>query len=466
MEDELDKIAKIAKSLSVLKEDEITWCKINEIFIKLGNLLSKTDENKLLSLWHKNFEVLLERSVMSERSRLNGTCIDLIQKMNDKFNERLYLFFDPCLYITLLIKISGRFNRVVVQRAENCILKMVRHINSQKLYKSTQQYFTHNNKKVREILYKMVAELDDKSCFSSLIVKGTTDPAIEVRQVIKNMNKEKKKIEEKEKVVIEKEKIIKTNKSTAKTIWDKNVVAKKGGKNKSKDAILYSTLELDNFLEQFKEKAKRDQDLEIKRKVEQRRKELDRSLEKLITKNKMDKFNDSIIAANEAIKMGDTVEESRQKNVKPKKNNKIEVIKSHDEIKDKNEIECKDNQKEIDSKKKKIRTSIESLKIEQNASAKFPEQNFGLSESQIVDECEKFMCEGDSTEIIDDIKKIKKKNKLINLIKEGVFDKKENKKSNKILTRRQVEASKNKNKPKIEINTSGVFTKTDSTENI
>ena len=174
-------LKKEAQALYREKENEVTWNKINKLFeILISNFITKDD----VQLHLYDFENLLFRSLLSERSKLNGTCIQFLLKCNDLDPD-----YDFIEYIPVLIKLGGKSNRIFVQRAEHCLLQLIKNIDSSKLLRIIELHIQSNNKKVREILFKIIEikVSTEKNMFNMIVDKGLTDPAIEVRNLAKKI---------------------------------------------------------------------------------------------------------------------------------------------------------------------------------------------------------------------------------------------------------------------------------------
>lgn len=166
------------------KENEITWNKINKLFIALITEI-KTSEN-VSAHFHK-FEKLLQRSLMSERSRLNGTCIDFLTKC-----VRLNAGYDFSEYISILFKLAGRSNKVFVTRAETCLLVLSKNIGVSTLCKHLEIYYGNPNKRVRETVLKVIEPKYSTNyhVLSQIVLKASSDPAVEVRTIVKRIKKQ------------------------------------------------------------------------------------------------------------------------------------------------------------------------------------------------------------------------------------------------------------------------------------
>lgn len=155
--------------LLLQKEDEQTWKKINTLF---ESLTPVTPEHKHLIL--KDLNQLIIRSMLSDRSRLSGTALNLILKCKDcEFN--FDIFTEP------LFKLINRPNKVFSTRAENVLMELVNKLKVKCFYKS---YLKSANKNVRHCAYK-VAEvvMDDMEVFRI----GVTDAHAECRSICKRV---------------------------------------------------------------------------------------------------------------------------------------------------------------------------------------------------------------------------------------------------------------------------------------
>ena len=143
------KILKEVKALCLVKENEVTWSKINEVISKGNNLIFSLDNDKFLELLNAGLDDLLRKSFMSERSRLNGTCVDLIRNLIKKYNKAIVDVIDVFSYILILIKLTGKSNKIIAQRSETRLCEISKFCDEKKLYKVMLPFFSSNNKKVR-----------------------------------------------------------------------------------------------------------------------------------------------------------------------------------------------------------------------------------------------------------------------------------------------------------------------------
>lgn len=446
----LEKILQTAKNLALNKENEVTWSKINELFMKILSCIENVDVNDLLNVWHAGIEKLFQRSVVSERSRLSGTCTEIILKMANVYKMNMCQFIDLTIYVPLLIKMTGMSNKIIVQRAEMCLYKTIVFLDVRILHKYVNGYINHNNKKVREIIYRIIEIAEDKSMFSEIITKGCNDPAWEVRAVVKRMLSRKEipqivKKEEKQEPVV---KNVVVEKKKPKSVV-KPEISKKEEIKSTHINYSQSTMELDKFLENIKTANKFNEEQEFKKMILQRKKEADRMLIESIEKQKkdnMDSIHDSVLAANDVITALETgelheipMEGTSVGNDESMGNKILSMIQEADatvvlEQKQNNNVDGKEE--ELERKKRKMRRSIESIKFDKE------DKDETVVQNELIDSSIRFECADDSTFIMEETTK-NRRNSLAVMIEEGVFSPQPEKpQQSRILTRRQQQNKK------------------------
>lgn len=173
-------LIKESKELCKEKENETTWFKIFKVFEKLNEEF-RTREDVVENL--PEITDLVIRSILSERSRLNGialeflkTCIKLA-KGGFNFN----LFMGP------VIKVSGRSNKVFVNRSLEVIELLAFEIDTKCLLRHIADNIGNPNKNIRFSLYKIIClrlRLDYE-VLRPYFEKGMKDPALEIRTMCK-----------------------------------------------------------------------------------------------------------------------------------------------------------------------------------------------------------------------------------------------------------------------------------------
>ncbi|OQS54561.1 hypothetical protein EHP00_66 [Ecytonucleospora hepatopenaei] len=441
MHDEnFSKILKEVKTLGLVKENEVTWSKINEVILKGNGLIFSLDKEKFVELLDAGLDDLLRKSFVSERSRLNGTCVDLIRNLIKKYNTAIIDVVDVYSYILILIKLTGKSNKIIAQRSETCLCEISKVCDEKKLYKVMLPFFNSNNKKVREALFKAIENVNDKSCFAEIISKGSSDPAWEVR------NKAKRILEGKSQEIKEKGIDTVTNETECKM---ENAEPHKNAKEETKPSKTFNdkkfelsqnTKDLDKFLQKFKQRKEITENNELRKMIDLRKKEAEKFIKNNFNdtsfKCEIDELNESVIDAKTIVQKCKEDLTKKEKdsndfenfNETKKEELYLEILEQNDLLDSKE----KDNnlQPEVD-KSKKIRKSIENLKMTDQVH----DENFINTQNQVIDVGIKFECASDSTYILEtDIKKAKKRNSLVNIVEEGFFEEISNTKDDTDLT--------------------------------
>jgi len=173
-------LIKESKELCKEKESETTWFKIFKVFEKLNEEF-RTREDVVENL--PEITDLVIRSILSERSRLNGitleflkTCIKLA-KGGFNFN----LFMGP------VIKVSGRSNKVFVNRSLEVIELLAFEVDTKCLLRHISDNIGNPNKNIRFSLYKIICLRlrQDYEILRPYFEKGMKDPALEIRTMCK-----------------------------------------------------------------------------------------------------------------------------------------------------------------------------------------------------------------------------------------------------------------------------------------
>ncbi|WUR04149.1 armadillo-repeat protein [Vairimorpha necatrix] len=176
------------------KEDEVTWSKIDKIFSILKDDLSTKEDCKIFL--NKSMDLLL-RSILSERSKLSGTSLNLLKKIFDILKEEVGNIQN---ILSILFRLSGRSNKIVYSRAHDAIQHISEYINLSEYYKVLTEYYESNNKNIRLGVIKAIEkdqskeERPDKNKnilqIEKIIEKGKNDLFLEIRNICKNMKKE------------------------------------------------------------------------------------------------------------------------------------------------------------------------------------------------------------------------------------------------------------------------------------
>lgn len=171
-------------NLGKQKEDEVTWSKLDKIFIKLREELCEYDECKLFV---DNSLDLLLRSILSERSKLSGTSLNLLKKLFEILKHEMTNITN---ILSVLLKLSGRTNKVVYTRAHDTLVYICQYIDLIQYQKILIEHYNSTNKNIRLGTIKMILESNSISeKLSNLIEKAKTDPSVEIRSICKNNKK-------------------------------------------------------------------------------------------------------------------------------------------------------------------------------------------------------------------------------------------------------------------------------------
>ena len=107
--------SKLAKDLTKEKENEVTWIKAHGMF---EDMLKDFCSVEMITQEFAHFNDLLCRSVQSDRSRLNGVSLELLKKIAETMREG----YNLSQYVPVLIKLTGRANKIFVNRAQEALL--------------------------------------------------------------------------------------------------------------------------------------------------------------------------------------------------------------------------------------------------------------------------------------------------------------------------------------------------------
>lgn len=177
-----DLILKEAKDLLKEKESDVTWLKIFEFFEKLVRVTNnqETANSTLLAV-----SDLLIRSLQSDRSRLNGISLVFLKKCVEILQQE----FCFNQFLPILIKLTGKSNKIFVSRAMDTLCTLCKHVELKCLLKNIQDFAENPNKNIRVSIFKLIEiRIDDApDIFKPFLEKGIRDPAQEVRSVCKPM---------------------------------------------------------------------------------------------------------------------------------------------------------------------------------------------------------------------------------------------------------------------------------------
>ena len=135
--------------------------------------------------------------MLSDRGRLSGTAIDLVQT----FSKRLGDNFQPLIpvYLDTLIKLSGRPNKVVLKRAEQCLATIIQSCHHPAILFELRRGLTDEAATCRRgcaIAYeRALCEWTEKSvwtekslnCFGEALKRMAKDKDVEVRATSKRI---------------------------------------------------------------------------------------------------------------------------------------------------------------------------------------------------------------------------------------------------------------------------------------
>lgn len=185
------------KELINEKENESNWFKIYTMFEQLNkSLKQKEDVEKCLNV----LTDILIRSILSDRSRLNGIALDFLKtclKMAD----------DTCnfsIFLPILIKTVGRSNKVFYNRGLEALVVITPVLDTKCILRSINDNINSINKNIRFGVYTIVTHRmnTDEILMKPFVEKGIKDPALEIRTLLKKIEvKEIKEAPKKTQVV-------------------------------------------------------------------------------------------------------------------------------------------------------------------------------------------------------------------------------------------------------------------------
>lgn len=171
-----------AKQLSALREDESSWLKMHNILLSINENIKSPEDTTLVISELKEFII---KTMLSDRSRLSGASINLLNKIitlqNESFNENLF--------ISYLFKLVNKPNKVFNQRAEESLML----INNKLLVKNfliLKEHYSSANRNVRRVVIKLLIKADDllNQEMKSIIEKAKNDNCGEVRKLAKDFS--------------------------------------------------------------------------------------------------------------------------------------------------------------------------------------------------------------------------------------------------------------------------------------
>ncbi|KAM0681648.1 hypothetical protein GINT2_000162 [Glugoides intestinalis] len=173
-------ISKEARDLLKEKESDVTWFKIFEFFERLIKVT--TTQAASISILTAVSELLI-RSLQSDRSRLNGVSLVFLKKCAELLKQ------DFCFnqFLPILIKLSGKTNKIFVSRAMDTLCTICKYIELKYLLKNIQDFVESPNKNIRVAIFTIIEirMADAPDTFKPFIEKGIRDPAQEVRSICK-----------------------------------------------------------------------------------------------------------------------------------------------------------------------------------------------------------------------------------------------------------------------------------------
>ncbi|KAI5173460.1 hypothetical protein PAEPH01_1996, partial [Pancytospora epiphaga] len=171
-----------ARELTKQKENEVTWNTIAGIFEDMTRDFKSVE---IIRQEFPNFRDLLYRSLLSDRSRLNGLSLELLKSCAKVCKKE----FNFSQYLPVLMKLSGRANRIFVTRAQEALLVVGMYVDAKSLLKAINENIANVNKNVRVSVYKLVGLCPSEISqhYAGYIERGLKDPATEVREICKGM---------------------------------------------------------------------------------------------------------------------------------------------------------------------------------------------------------------------------------------------------------------------------------------
>lgn len=181
-----EQFVKESKELSKTIENESSWFKIFNLFEKLIKIENKREIYlEILPI----ISELLTRSIQSDRSRLNGISLDFLKVSY----PICYKEFNYNPFLPILVKLTGKANKVFVTRALEAITVICKYIDLKYFQKISVDNIENVNKNVRFAIFSMIKLRFNESveAFAPLIEKGLKDPSQEVRSICKEISIQK-----------------------------------------------------------------------------------------------------------------------------------------------------------------------------------------------------------------------------------------------------------------------------------
>lgn len=179
----INTVLKEAMALQQGKENENTWSKINDVLVRLMDVV-KTKEEAATTL--RSINELVLRSIQSDRSKLSGTAMNFAKSCIVLLKSELEMV--P-LYLAALIKVCGKSNKVFYSRGEDALLTLCKNVNIRPYFKFFNEHSASANKNIRMAIFRGIRDaLDgDFKDFRSIITRGRTDACVDVREICKSM---------------------------------------------------------------------------------------------------------------------------------------------------------------------------------------------------------------------------------------------------------------------------------------
>jgi hypothetical protein len=174
-----------AEALLQVKEDENTRMKINSVLVKVIDEIKGQDDARSV---FSSVNDLVQRSIMSERSKLAGTALHLLKTCISMLKNE---FSPGASYLGPLVKICGKSNRVFYSRGEDVFVVLCKFVGIGCFYRFFADHASSANKNVRSAVFKGIESgFDmggDMGLFAELVLKGRGDPFQDVRETCRRL---------------------------------------------------------------------------------------------------------------------------------------------------------------------------------------------------------------------------------------------------------------------------------------
>lgn len=174
-----------AAELQQVKEDENTWSKVNDVLSRMCGMMKSVEDARTIL---KGAEELIIRSMQSDRSKLAGTALNLIKNCMLVLGSE---FTTASMYLTPLIKVCGKSNRVFYSRGEEVLVVLCKSVNIRPYLRFFNEYSTSMNKNVRLAVFKGIEGAFSKNGrleeFEGMIARGRSDPSPDAREVCRRI---------------------------------------------------------------------------------------------------------------------------------------------------------------------------------------------------------------------------------------------------------------------------------------